>query len=428
MANLNDPALRSWIDIPPTSDFPIQNLPFGVFETDERGPHLGVAIGEYVLDLYAVAQFGFFSDLDLGPKMPKVFRRRSLNQFIALGRPAWRAVRQRVSELLRHDNPALSSSLEVMRECLVRQSEARMLRPIKPQNYTDFYSSIEHATNVGTMFRDPANALLPNWRHIPIGYHGRASSIVVSGTNIRRPNGQRKAPDAAAPTFGPSQQLDFELEMAFVVGKGTELGATVPLPDAEDHIFGLMLFNDWSARDIQSWEYVPLGPFLGKSFGSSVSPWVVTLDALEPFRVAGPVQEPEPLPYLAQSNPHNFDIKLEVAIQPESGEETVVSRSNFGLMYWSMAQQLTHQSSNGCNLEVGDVYASGTISGVTPDSLGSMLELAWKGTRPLPLADGSERKFLLDGDTVTMRGYCERDGLRIGFGEVTGTVLPAASV
>ncbi|MBO0358980.1 fumarylacetoacetase [Hymenobacter sp. BT186] len=428
MANLNDPALRSWIDIPPTSDFPIQNLPFGVFETDERGPHLGVAIGEYVLDLYAVAQFGFFSDLDLGPKMPKVFRRRSLNQFIALGRPAWRAVRQRVSELLRHDNPALSSSLEVMRECLVRQSEARMLRPIKPQNYTDFYSSIEHATNVGMMFRDPANALLPNWRHIPIGYHGRASSIVVSGTNIRRPNGQRKAPDVAAPTFGPSQQLDFELEMAFVVGKGTELGATVPLTEAEDHIFGLMLFNDWSARDIQSWEYVPLGPFLGKSFGSSVSPWVVTLDALEPFRVAGPGQEPEPLPYLAQSNPHNFDIKLEVAIQPENGEETVVSRSNFGLMYWSMAQQLTHQSSNGCNLEVGDVYASGTISGATPDSLGSMLELAWKGTRPVPLADGSERKFLLDGDTVTMRGYCERDGLRIGFGEVTGTVLPANSL
>ncbi|WP_022822947.1 fumarylacetoacetase [Hymenobacter norwichensis] len=428
MANLNDPALRSWIDIPPTSDFPIQNLPFGVFETDERGPHLGVAIGEYVLDLYAVAQFGFFSDLDLGPKMPKVFRRRSLNQFIALGRPAWRAVRQRVSELLRHDNPALSSSLEVMRECLVRQSEARMLRPIKPQNYTDFYSSIEHATNVGMMFRDPANALLPNWRHIPIGYHGRASSIVVSGTNIRRPNGQRKAPDATAPTFGPSQQLDFELEMAFVVGRATELGTTVALPDAEDHIFGLMLFNDWSARDIQSWEYVPLGPFLGKSFGSSVSPWVVTLDALEPFRVAGPVQEPEPLPYLTQSNPHNFDIKLEVAIQPEGSEETVVSRSNFGLMYWSMAQQLTHQSSNGCNLEVGDVYASGTISGATPDSLGSMLELAWKGTRPRPLADGSERKFLLDGDTVTMRGYCEREGIRIGFGEVTGTVLPAASI
>lgn len=424
MANPNDPSLHSWIDIAPGSDFPIQNLPFGVFETEERGPRLGVAIGEYVLDLYAVAQLGFFQDLELGPKMPKIFRRRSLNQFIALGRPVWRSVRQRVSELLRHDNDALRSD-EIMRECLLRQSEVRMLRPVKPQNYTDFYSSIEHATNVGMMFRDPANALLPNWRHIPIGYHGRASSIVVSGTDIRRPNGQRKAPDAAAPTFGPSQQLDFELEMAFVVGRGTQLGDTVPVQNAEDYIFGLVLFNDWSARDIQSWEYVPLGPFLGKSFGSSVSPWVVTLDALEPFRVAGPVQEPEPLLYLRQLDEHNFDINLEVAIQPEGGPETTVARSNFGLMYWSMAQQLAHHASNGCNMQVGDLYASGTISGPTPDSLGSMLELAWRGTRPVPLSDGSDRKFLLDGDTVTMRGYCERDGLRIGFGEVTGKVLPA---
>lgn len=427
MANPNDPSLHSWIDIAPTSDFPIQNLPFGVFETELRGPRLGVAIGDYVLDLYAVAQFGFFEDLELGPKMPKIFRRRSLNQFIALGRPAWRAVRQRVSELLRHDNGALRSD-EVMRECLLRQSEVRMLRPVKPHNYTDFYSSIEHATNVGMMFRDPANALLPNWRHIPIGYHGRASSIVVSGTPVQRPNGQRKAPDAAAPTFDPSQQLDFELEMAFVVGRGTQLGDTVPVQNAEDYIFGLVLFNDWSARDIQSWEYVPLGPFLGKSFGSSVSPWVVTLDALEPFRVAGPVQEPEPLLYLRQLDKHNFDITLEVAIQPEAGAETTVSRSNFGLMYWSMAQQLAHQASNGCNLEVGDLYASGTISGATPDSLGSMLELAWRGTRPLPLEDGTERTFLLDGDTVTMRGFCEKDGIRIGFGEVTGKVLPATQL
>ncbi|UYZ64269.1 fumarylacetoacetase [Hymenobacter weizhouensis] len=428
MAQPNDPALRSWIDIAPTSDFPIQNLPFGVFDKDEQpGPRLGVAIGEYVLDLYAVAQFGFFEDLDLGPKMPKVFRRGALNSFISLGRPAWRAVRQRVSELLRHDNPALRDNEEAMRACLVRQREVRMRRPVKPRNYTDFYSSIEHATNVGIMFRDPANALLPNWRHIPIGYHGRASSIVVSGTDIRRPNGQRKAPDAAAPTFGPSQQLDFELEMAFVVGKGTHLGETVPIQYAEDHIFGLVLFNDWSARDIQSWEYVPLGPFLGKSFGSSVSPWVVTLDALEPFRVAGPVQEPEPLLYLRQLDAHNFDIKLEVDLQPENSAATTISRSNFGLMYWSMAQQLTHHASNGCNLEVGDLYASGTISGPTPDSLGSMLELAWRGTRPVPLADGSERKFLQDGDTVTMRGFCEKDGLRIGFGEVTGKILPASA-
>ena len=423
---LNAPALHSWIDIHPESDFPIQNLPFGVFETDERGPHLCVAIGGYVLDLYAASQFGFFEDLDeLGDAQPKVFRRKSLNAFLRLGRPAWRAVRQRVSELLRHDEPRLRDNELAVRDCLLRQTEVRMLRPVKPANYTDFYSSIEHATNVGTMFRDPANALLPNWRHLPIGYHGRTSSIVASGTAIRRPNGQRKAPTEDAPTFGPSRQLDFELEMAFVVGTGTELGTTVAIDEAEDHIFGLCLFNDWSARDLQSWEYVPLGPFLGKNFGSSIAPWVVTLDALEPFRIAGPTQEPQPLPYLSQSGAHNFDVHLEVALTTTEGPETTISRANFGLMYWSMAQQLTHHASNGCNLEAGDLYASGTISGATPDSLGSMLELSWRGTRPVPLADGTERSFLLDGDTVTMRGYAEKDGVRIGFGEVSGTVLPA---
>lgn len=422
---LNSPTLRSWIDIDPTSDFPIQNLPFGVFETTERGPRLAVAIGGYVLDLYAASQYGFFEDLtELGAAQPRVFRRRSLNAFLRLGRPAWRAVRQRVSELLRHDDDRLRDHEEAIRACLLRQTDVQMLRPVKPNNYTDFYSSIEHATNVGAMFRDPANALLPNWRHLPIGYHGRTSSIVVSGTDIRRPHGQHKAPNEATPTFGPSQQLDFELEMAFVVGTGTTLGSTVPLAEAEDHIFGLCLFNDWSARDLQSWEYVPLGPFLGKSFGSSLAPWVVTLDALAPFRVAGPAQEPTPLPYLAQSGAHNFDIHLAVALTPAHGPETTISRSNFGLMYWSMAQQLTHQASNGCNLEAGDLYASGTISGPTPDSLGSLLELAWRGTRPISLANGSTRSFLLDGDTVIMRGHAERDGIRIGFGEVRGTVRP----
>ena len=423
---LNSPALRSWIDIRPDSDFPIQNLPFGVFETEERGPRIAVAIGGYVLDLYAASQLGFFEDLtELGNAQPKVFRRRSLNAFLRLGRPAWRAVRQRVSELLRHDEPRLRDHEEAVRACLLRQTEVRMLRPVKPANYTDFYSSIEHATNVGIMFRDPANALLPNWRWLPIGYHGRTSSIVASDTPIRRPSGQRKAPDETVPTFGPSRQLDFELELAFVVGAGSELGTPVAIDDAEEHIFGLCLFNDWSARDLQSWEYVPLGPFLGKNFGSSLAPWVVTLDALEPFRVPGPVQEPAPLPYLAQRGEHNFDVHLEVALTPEDGAETVISRSNFGLMYWSMAQQLAHHTSNGCNLEAGDLYASGTISGTTPDSLGSMLELAWRGTRPLPLPDGSERKFLLDGDTVTLRGHATKDGVRIGFGEVRGTVLPA---
>jgi fumarylacetoacetase len=422
----NSPTLRSWIDIPPQHDFPIQNLPFGVFLTEESGPRLAVAIGDYAFDLYAAFQYGFFKDVsELSGIEPKVFRRRSLNAFLRLGRPVWRAVRQRVSELLRHDNPELRDHEEAVRACLVRQRDVTMLRPVKPQNYTDFYSSIEHATNVGVMFRDPANALLPNWRHIPIGYHGRTSSIVASGTPIRRPNGQRKAPDEALPTFGPSRQLDFELEMAFVVGQSTELGQPVPIAQAEDHIFGLCLFNDWSARDLQSWEYVPLGPFLGKNFGSSVAPWVVTLDALEPFRIAGPVQEPAPLPYLQLPGEHNFDVHLEVALQPEGGAETTISRSNFGLMYWNMAQQLAHHASNGCNLEAGDLYASGTISGPTPDSLGSMLELAWRGTRPLPLPDGSERKFLLDGDTVVMRGYAEKDGVRIGFGEVSGKISPA---
>ena len=430
---LTDPALHSWIDITPGHPFPIQNLPFGVFErpaaaqTPATGPRLGVAIGDYVLDLYALRQNGFFDNIPaLADISPKVFRRRSLNRFIALGRPVWRAVRQRLSELLRHGNPALRDHDEARRECLLRQSEVHLLRPISPKNYTDFYSSIEHATNVGSMFRDPANALLPNWRHIPIGYHGRTSSIVISGTPIRRPQGQRKAPDATEPTFGASQQLDFELEIGFVVGQGTALGSTVPIAEAENHIFGLLIFNDWSARDIQSWEYAPLGPFLGKNFGSSVSPWVVTMDALEPFRVPGPAQEPRPLPYLHTTGNHNFDLHLEVALLPTGAcQEVIISQTNFSYMYWSMAQQLTHHASNGCNLEVGDLYASGTISGPTPDSLGSMLELGWRGTRPLQLPDGTERKFLLDGDTIIMRGYGEHHGLRIGFGEVRGTIAPA---
>ncbi len=417
--------LRSWIDIAADSDFPITNLPWGVFETAERGPRACVAIGEYVLDLYALSEFRLLEDLNL-PNY-KVFRRPTLNSFIRLGRPMWTAVRQRVQDLLRYDAPALRDNEEAMRACLVRRADVRLLLPVKPRNYTDFYASKEHATNVGSMFR-PDNPLLPNWVWVPIGYHGRASSIVASGTPIQRPNGQRKLPDETAPTFGPSRQLDFELEMGMIVGQGTQLGETVPLARAEDHIFGLALFNDWSARDIQAWEYQPLGPFLGKSFGSSLSPWIVPLEALEPFRTAGPTQDPAPLPYLEQRGPHAFDVQLEVAIVTPEGVETVISRSNLKYLYWSFAQQLTHHASNGCNLEVGDLYATGTISGPSPDTLGSMLELAWRGTRPVPLADGSDRKFLLDGDTVVMRGFAEKDGLRIGFGEVRGTVLPAGNL
>lgn len=422
MIKANDPSLHSWIEIAPNSDFPIQNLPFGIFETETRDPRVGVAIGEYVLDLCVVAQHNLFELIDIDPT---IFHRRYLNDFIALGKPTWRAVRNRVSELLRNNNTEISGDSNLIRECLVRMEEVRMLLPVKVGNYTDFYSSIEHATNVGTMFRDPDNALLPNWKHIPIGYHGRASSIVVSGTDVRRPNGQTKAPDADAPTFGPSRLLDFELEVAFITGRETQLGESVLTTEADDYIFGLVLLNDWSARDMQTWEYVPLGPFLAKSFASSISPWVVTLDALEPFRVKGPVQNPKPLPYLQITGDHNYDINLEVLLQPEDGEENSICRSNFKYMYWNMNQQLAHQTSNGCNLQVGDMYASGTISGSEKDSFGSMLELTWRGTNPIKLSDGTERKFINDYDTVIMRGFAERNGIRIGFGEVRGKVLPA---
>ncbi|RZK30190.1 MAG: fumarylacetoacetase, partial [Hymenobacter sp.] len=357
---------------------------------------------------------------------PKVFRRRSLNAFLRLGRPAWRAVRERVSELLRHDNPSLRDNELAVRTCLVRLRDVTMLRPVKPTNYVDFYSSLEHATNVGVMFR-PDNPLLPNWRHLPVAYHGRANSIVVSGTDVRRPNGQYRPAGQENPVFGPTQQLDFELETAFVVGQSTAQGSTVPLAQAEDHIFGLVLFNDWSARDIQSWEYQPLGPFLGKNFASSVSPWVVTLDALEPFRVDGPVQEPQPLPHLQSSGNRHFDIQLEVLIQPADATAAplVISHTNMRHLYWSMAQQLAHHASNGCPLEAGDIYASGTISGLTPGALGSLLELTQRGTQPLNLPGDLQLGFLRDGDTVILRGYAEHAGLRIGLGEVRGTVLPA---
>ncbi len=417
-------APHSWIDIAADSDFPLANLPWGVFETADRGPRAGVAIGDYVLDLYALSEHKFFEDLDLPTY--KVFRRRTLNSFIKLGPAAWRAVRARVQQLLRHDVGQLRDNEEAMGVCLVRRADVRLLLPVKSRNYTDFYASKEHASNVGSMFR-PDNPLLPNWLYVPIGYHGRASSIVASGTPIRRPNGQRKAPDEAAPTFGPSRQLDFELEMGMIIGVPTTLGDVVALPHAEAHIFGLALFNDWSARDIQAWEYQPLGPFLGKNFGSTLGAWIVPLDALEPFRTTGPAQDPAPLAYLEPAGPGAFDIQLEVAIQPAGGPETVVSHSNLKYMYWSLAQLLTHHASNGCNLEVGDLYATGTISGPSPDSLGSMLELAWRGTRPVPLADGTERKFLLDGDTVVLRAFAQKGDLRIGFGEVRGEIVPAHS-
>lgn len=417
----NNPSLKSWVEVKAHSDFPIQNLPFGIFRTGKKTARAGVAIGERIIDLAELARAGFMNEIDLPAG---VFEEQYLNSFMALGRQKARQVRNRISALLRAENTELRDAKHLHDDILVQQREAELLMPVKVGDYTDFYSSIEHATNVGTMFRDPNNALLPNWRHLPVGYHGRASSIVVSGVPVRRPKGQSKNPDQELPVFGPSKRLDFELEMAFITCGETKMGERIPTSRAEDFIFGFVLFNDWSARDIQSWEYVPLGPFLAKNFASSVSPWVVTLDALEPFRVMGPRQEPEVLPYLKVEGDKNFDIHLEVSIQPKGSTEQVVARSNFKHMYWNVNQQLAHHTINGCNINVGDMYASGTISGPTPDSYGSMLELSWKGTKPIPMPDRSERKFLHDGDTVIMRGYGEKDGVRIGFGEVKAEILP----
>ncbi|HEU4496034.1 MAG TPA: fumarylacetoacetase, partial [Flavobacterium sp.] len=302
--------------------------------------------------------------------------------------------------------------------------EVEMQLPVLIGDYTDFYSSREHATNVGKMFRDPENALLPNWLHIPVGYHGRSSTIIPSGIPVHRPMGQTLPNGEATPVFGPSRLVDFELETAFITTDANIMGENIPVHEAEDYIFGMVLLNDWSARDIQKWEYVPLGPFLAKNFASSISPWIVTLDALEPFRAKGPKQDPMPLPYLQEKGKRSFDINLEVLLQPENAEPTLISKSNFKYMYWSMSQQLAHHASNGCRINSGDMMGSGTISGPTPDSFGSMLELTWGGKNPIKVSDGTERKFINDGDTVIMRGYCEKENVRIGFGEVCSKLLP----
>ncbi len=422
MFRANNPTLKSWVNVPAGNDFPIQNLPFGVYRAEGGEPHLCVAIGEHVADLYVLSEHGFFDDLAIERN---IFRQPVLNDFIALGKDKTRAVRNRLSEILDDDLETWDAS-ELAPFFLIPQASAELLLPLHIGDYTDFYSSREHASNVGAMFRSAENPLLPNWLHLPVGYHGRASSIVVSGTPVRRPKGQLMADGAEQPVYEPTRQLDFELEMAFVIGKNTELGQTVSTAEAEDYIFGMLLFNDWSARDIQRWEYVPLGPFLGKNFASTVSPWVVTLDALEPFRVDGPKQEPEVLPYLQCTGARGFDLQLEVHIAPETGAAKQVCHSNFKYLYWNMCQQLAHHTSNGCNIRTGDLCASGTISGPTPDSFGSMLEISWKGTRPVAMPDGSERRFIEDGDTVVMRGWGEKDGIRIGFGEARGKVIPSS--
>ena len=419
MIKANDPNRKSWIEVASHSDFPIQNIPFGIFKTSDKTICVGSRIGDYAIDLNALLKLNYFDGISLDRD---IFNKKTLNDFLKLGKPIWRQVRDRIAEIFDCNNTMDESHKTVI---LSKINEVEMLMPVKVGDYTDFYSSRQHAFNVGCMFRDPNNALLPNWLHIPVGYHGRASSIILSGTNIYRPKGQQLPTDSDSPTFGPCKLLDFELEMAFVTGQGKNLGETISTQEADDYIFGMCIFNDWSARDIQKWEYVPLGPFLGKSFASSISPWIVTLDALEPFRVPGEKQQPAVLPYLEFEGNKNIDINLEVLLSSNNFDPHTISKSNYKYMYWNMTQQLAHHTINGCNINAGDMMASGTISGNTPEAYGSMLELSWKGTKPIPMPDGSERKFLQDNDSLIMRAHCQANQYRIGFGEVKTKILPA---
>ena len=418
--------LRSFIELPPESHFPLQNLPYGIVRPRAGGPpRVGVAIGAYALDLSVLEAAGLLRGTAIDGL--GVFARPALNPLMALGRPAWRELRALLTRLLSADEPALRDSPALRDAALLPLAAVELLLPAEIGDYTDFYSSRHHATNVGTMFRGPEHALTANWLQLPIGYHGRSSSITLSGTSVRRPRGQIKLPNASAPSFGPTRQLDFELELGFFIGPGNLLGEPVPLERAEEQIFGLVLLNDWSARDIQAWEAQPLGPFLAKNFCTAISPWVVPLEALEPFRIPGPTQAPEPLPYLRQSAPAAFDLRLEVLLQTATMEApTRIAASNARHLYWSMAQQLAHHTVGGCNLRPGDLLASGTISGPEREERGCMLELAWRGTEPVALPNGEQRAWLEDGDQLTLTGWGQGDGYRVGFGEVTGQVLPAA--
>ena len=416
--------LRSFIDVPPQSDFPLENLPFGVFKPAHGSARVGVAIGEMVVDLAVLEEKGQFRGGEFQEQ--SVFTNDSLNAFLALGRPAWQKTRQTLQHLLAAETAELRDDATLRGHAFHEQKNVTMQLPAQIGDYTDFYSSYHHAHNVGTMLRGPENALMPNWMHLPVGYHGRASSIVPSGTDVRRPHGQIKPPDADAPIFSASRSFDYELEMAFLIGTGNALGEPVPIDRASDHIFGMVLMNDWSARDVQAWEYQPLGPFLAKNFCTSISPWVVTMDALAPFRKPLPAQNPEPLAYLRAPEDFTYDIQLEANLRTATMDEPhVITRTNFRHLYWSIAQQLAHHTVNGCNLQPGDLLASGTISGPTDDSRGCMLELTWRGAKPLTLPNGESRKWLEDGDALTITGWCEGDRYRVGFGEVTGRVLPA---
>jgi len=413
---------KSWLETPQNSDFPIQNIPFGVFLTKENVVTVGSRIGDFAIDLGALQQLGYFDGIEL---TDDVFMQDTLNDFISDGKKTWRLVRNRIADIFDAENATLRDNKKHRDVVIFKMEDVEMQLPVFIGDYTDFFSSREHATNTGKMFRDPANALLPNWLHIPVAYHGRSSTIVPSGIPVHRPMGQTLPNGETQPIFGPSKLVDFELETAFITTDANIMGENIPVGETEDYIFGMVLFNDWSARDIQKWEYVPLGPFLAKNFASSISPWIVTMDALEPFRCASPKQEdPKPLPYLQQKGDHAFDINLEVAIKPETTEETIVSKSNFKHLYWTMSQQLAHHTINGCRINSGDMMGSGTISGPTEDSFGSMLELTWGGQNPIKMKDGSERKFINDRDTVIIRGFCQNDEIRIGFGEVSSKLLP----
>jgi fumarylacetoacetase len=415
--------MKSFIDVKPDSHFPIQNLPYGVFKLKIGSePVCCVALGDYVIDLSVLEEKGYFQKTVLGNK--KVFSKPYLNDFMKAGKTAWKQVRTVLQTVLSDDNPMLRDDINLQKIAVIPASDVIMCLPVNIGDYTDFYSSKEHAENVGTMFRGKENALMPNWLHIPIAYHGRASSVVISGSDIIRPKGQYKLPNDDKPVFGATNQLDFELEMGFFVGVGNKLGYPIPIEKAFDHIFGMVIVNDWSARDIQSWEYQPLGPFLGKNFATSVSPWIVTMDALEPFKINAVEQNPPPLDYLKLNNNFTYDIKLNVYLKTKNlNEKFLISSSNFKYLYWSISQQLAHHTVNGCNAMPGDLMASGTISGPEKNSFGSMLELTWKGENPINLPNGEQRKFLHDGDTVFMEAFAQTDNFKIGFGEVTGKII-----
>ena len=408
--------IQSWINIDSSSDFSIYNIPFGIITVNNQ-TKVASRLGNFAIDLSRLFEIGLLDDLGFEKSD---FEATKLNPLIKKGKLGTRNLRNRIQAI--YSDTSFQPQAE---SCLIAIEDVQMEMPVEIGDYTDFYSSIEHATNVGTMFRDPNNALLPNWKYIPVGYHGRSSSIILSGQEIHRPKGQQKPNDDEPPVFGPCKLLDFELEMGFITYDGKPLGYSISTAEADDYIFGMVLFNDWSARDIQKWEYVPLGPFLAKNFASSMSAWIVTLDALEPFRVAGPKQDPAVFPYLEYSGEKNIDINLEVLIQPDGADASTVCKSNYKHMYWNQNQQLAHHTINGCDIHAGDLYASGTISGPTKDSYGSMLELSWKGSRAVQLKNGVERKFIQDHDTVIMKGFCEKDGMRVGFGEVSTKVLPA---